>query len=184
MKKNVLLALASLMLQAFTSGQDIYLTRTGIASFASNAPLEVIKASSDIVQGAINLGDKTFVFTVDNKSFKGFNSPLQQEHFYENYMEVQTNPSSTFQGKIIEDIDRNSSAEQTVRAKGTLKIHGVEQERIIKGTIRMKDDRMIIHADFTVQLGDHNIKIPRIVNQKIAEVIDVSISAEMIRKTD
>ena len=184
MNKILFIALASAILPAFLAGQDIFLTRTGIASFTSNAPLEVIKASSDIVQGAINLEEKTIVFTVDNKSFKGFNSPLQQEHFYENYMEIQTHPTSVFQGKIIEDIDRNSGLEQVVRVKGTLSIHGVDQERIIKGTMRMQDDRIIIHSDFTVPLEDHNIKIPRIVNQKIAEVIDVSISAEMKRKSD
>lgn len=164
--------------------QQIYMTRKGFVGFTSNAPLEVIKAESDEVSGAINLADRSFAFTIDNKSFKGFNSALQQEHFYENYMEIHKFPSSSFKGKIIEEIDLNSPREQVVRAKGMLDIHGVEQERIIKGSIKIIDDKILLSADFTVLLEDHQIKIPRVVYQKIAGEISVSIRAELIKKTE
>lgn len=164
--------------------QQVYLTKTGVASFVSNAPLEIIKAESKEVHGAIDMTNRTFVFTIDNKSFKGFNSPLQQEHFYENYMEVQTYPTSSFEGKIIETIDPNSASEQVVRAKGTLNIHGVSQERIIKGTVKLMDDKLIVRASFTVLLEDHQIKIPKVVYQKIAENIEVTVFAELKRKSD
>jgi polyisoprenoid-binding protein YceI len=164
--------------------QQIYTTRTGKASFISNAPLEIIRAESMEVNGAVNLTDRTFAFTIENKSFKGFNSSLQQEHFYENYMETQQYPSSTFKGKIIEEIDLNSSHDQVVRAKGLLDIHGVSQERIIKGTIRIADGKLQLKADFSVLLEDHQIKIPRVVYQKIAEEIEVSINAELTLKSE
>jgi polyisoprenoid-binding protein YceI len=164
--------------------QQIYMTRTGTAGFTSNAPLEVIKAESKEVLGAINLEDRSFAFTIENKTFKGFNSALQQEHFYENYMEAQKYPSSSFKGKIIEEINPGIEQEQVIRAKGILDIHGVEQERIIKGTVKMNGDKLLLQADFTVLLEDHQIKIPRVVFQKIAEVIDVSISAELTRKSE
>lgn len=162
--------------------QQVFATRTGVAAFISNAPLEIIKAESKEVHGAIDFSSKTFVFTIENKSFKGFNSALQQEHFYENYLEAQQFPSSTFKGKIIEDIDLSSSNEQVVRAKGILDIHGVGQERIIKGTVKIVDGKLQLLADFTILPEDHQIKIPRVVYQKIAEVIDVSITAELIRE--
>jgi len=164
--------------------QQVYLTRSGTASFTSNAPLEIIKAQSDEVMGAIDLKDRTFIFTMDNNSFKGFNSSLQQEHFYENYMETQQYPASSFKGKIIEEIDLNSKLEQVVRAKGVLDIHGVEQERIIKGKVKIMDGKIQLQADFTVLLEDHQIKIPRVVYQKIAETVDVSIKAELTLKTE
>jgi polyisoprenoid-binding protein YceI len=162
--------------------QQIFMTRTGKATFISNAPLELIKAESTEVSGAINLADRSFAFTINNNSFKGFNSSLQQEHFYENYMEIQEYPISSFNGKIIEEIDASSGREQTVRAKGTLLIHGVEQERIIKGTLKISGNKILVHADFTIPLEDHQIKIPRVVYQKIAEVIEVSINAELSRQ--
>lgn len=166
----------------WSTAQQIYSTKSGTVDFTSEAPLEVIKASSYELQGALNTADKSFAFIIQNKSFKGFNSPLQQEHFYENYMEVQEFPTSTFEGKIIENIDYTASGEQTVRAKGTLFIHGVEQERIIKGTVLRKGDNLVIKAAFTVPLEEHNIKIPKVVYQKIAGIIEVKIEAELTPK--
>jgi polyisoprenoid-binding protein YceI len=164
--------------------QPIFATRNGTASFVSNAPLEIIKARSDEVHGAIDLSDNEFAFTIDNKSFKGFNSALQQEHFSENYMETQRYPVSSFKGKIIEKIDVNAAGEQMVRAKGILDIHGVSQERIIKGTLRVINNKMELKADFTVLLEDHQIKIPKVVYQKISETIEVSIHAELVRENE
>ena len=58
----------------------------GKVSFLSEAPLELIKAASDKLKGAIDKTQNTFAFAVDIHSFKGFNSDLQREHFHENYM--------------------------------------------------------------------------------------------------
>lgn len=184
LNKTTVIILLTLFLMHSAFTQDLFMTRNGMASFTSKAPLEVIKAKSELLQGAINPADRTFAFTIDNKSFQGFNSSLQQEHFYENYMEVQKYPASIFKGKIIEEIDLNSRQEQIVRAKGMLDIHGVEQERIIRGTIRLTENSIQLHADFTILLEDHQIKIPRVVFEKIAEIIDVTIEAELIKKTD
>jgi polyisoprenoid-binding protein YceI len=162
------------------SAQQIYSTKKGFAEFVSDAPLELIKASSDDLHGAVNLDDRTFAFSIDNKSFTGFNSPLQQEHFYENYMETDEFPQSTFKGKFIEAPDWYSEAEQVIRAKGVLNIHGINQERIIRGTVRKEGQKLFIVASFTVPLEDHQIKIPRVVYQKIAEEIKVTVRAELI----
>jgi len=182
-KKVAIIAITFICVQ-LASAQQIYITHSGLASFVSDAPLEVIKAESSEVSGAINLDDRSFAFNIDNKTFKGFNSSLQQEHFYENYLETHIYPYSSFKGKIIEEIDLNSDKEQTVRAKGKLEIHGVSQDRIVKGTLKIKGDTILLKADFTVLLEDHQINIPRVVYQKIASEIFVSISAQLIRKTD
>ena len=87
-------------------------------------------------------------------------------------------------GKIIETIDPSSGQEQQVRAKGALDIHGVSQERIIKGSIRISGDKIFLLAEFSVPLEDHDIKIPKVVYQKIAETVDVTVRAELIRKKD
>jgi hypothetical protein len=178
--KRIFIAASCIIVALAGMAQQVYITRTGVASFVSNAPLEIIKAESKEVHGAIDLSKRTFVFTIENKSFKGFNSSLQQEHFYENYLEVQEYPASSFKGKIIEEIDINSTREQVVRAKGTLDIHGVSQERIIKGTVKITGQKMMLKADFTILLDDYRIKVPRVVNEKIAETVEVSISADLI----
>lgn len=182
MKTTPVIILFAFILIKSAFSQEVYITRNGVASFTSDAPLEVIKAKSDQLLGVIDPAGRSFAFTIDNKSFKGFNSSLQQEHFYENYMEVQKYPSSTFKGKIIEEIDLDSPEEKVVRAKGILNIHGVEQERIIRGTIKLTGNTIQLRADFTVLLEDHQIKIPRVVYEKIAEIINVTITAELAKK--
>jgi hypothetical protein len=164
------------MMSALSFQPDLYFTDSGHVQFTSDAPLEYIQASSDELTGILNLEDRSFSFTIPMRSFYGFNSALQRTHFNENYIESEKYPNSTFKGKIIEDIDFTSPGTISIRAKGIITIHGIEKDRIIRCNMQFQDDRIIVKSDFTVPLEDHKIKIPSIVQQKIAEVIDVSLS--------
>jgi polyisoprenoid-binding protein YceI len=105
---------------------------------------------------------------------------MQETHFNENYMESSRYHDATFKGKIIEELNWNQSGKYTVRAKGMLNIHGVEQERIIKADISILPDKTIrIESVFSVLLTDHNIPVPRIVKEKLAEEIKVAVSARL-----
>jgi polyisoprenoid-binding protein YceI len=110
-------------------------------------------------------------------SFQGFNSALQRTHFNENYLETEKYPKSTYNGKIIEEVDFSQEGNISIRAKGKLLIHGIEQDRIIRCNLIISPDRIDIESDFTVLLEDHNITIPSIVQQKIAEEIEVILRA-------
>ncbi len=162
---------------AIVPQKPLFIAKTGTIHFKSDAPLELIEASSNKLKGVINPAEQTFAFSVPNNSFEGFNSALQKEHFNENYMESAKFQNSSFSGKIIEDIDYTADGTYTIRAKGKLLVHGVEQERIIKGTLQIKKGVISVASTFTVPLADHNITIPKIVYQKIAEEIQVSINA-------
>jgi polyisoprenoid-binding protein YceI len=158
-------------------GQNIMQCLGGTATFTSNAPLEVIQAESNQLKGVLDKSSKTFAFTVDMQSFEGFNSPLQQTHFNENYMESQKFPMATFKGKIIENIDFDTPGTYKARAKGKLTIHGVEHERIIRSDIIIDEQgSILISSEFTILLKDHEIRIPKIVYQKIAEIILVRVT--------
>ncbi len=146
----------------------------------SDAPLELISARSNELRGIIDPVKYTFAFQVDIKTLKGFNSALQQEHFYENYMETDKYTNASFSGKIIEKIDFNTNGNYKIRAKGILDIHGVKQERIIKCEITVEDNLIIASSAFEITLADHDISIPKLVYQKIAEVILVELSIELI----
>jgi polyisoprenoid-binding protein YceI len=180
MMKLKSLICASAMLISFTAyAQKKFSVATGEINFASNAQLELIKASSDKVQGLIDPVTHQFAFTVDIKSFRGFNSELQREHFNEKYMESERFPRARFSGKIIERVDLTIENTHEVRAKGDLEIHGQKQTRIIKSRITVKDGMLYIESFFTVPLSDHNISIPSIVSQKIATEIEVDLKATM-----
>jgi hypothetical protein len=153
----------------------------GKANFRSEAPLELISAQSDEVKGKIDPLQQTFAFSIRSESFKGFNSSLQREHFNENYIESPKYKASTFAGKFIDKVDFTKKGVMAVKVKGKLNIHGVEKERIIKADIEIKDNQIIVKSKFTVLLVDHNISIPKIVFQKIAEEINVSIDAIFIK---
>lgn len=161
---------------------QVFLTNEGTATFVSEAPLEFITAKVNDMSGAVNTDDNRFAFRITNKSFVGFNSQLQQEHFYENYIETEKYKYSTFQGKIIEKIDLKNQEPQEIRAKGLLSIHGVEKERIIKATVTVLKNKLLVSCNFIVSLEDHNIRIPNVVYQKIAELIEIKIDAELTQQ--
>lgn len=172
-----LLILMALCLAAHAQG--VYELEKGKISFHSDAPQELISASSDHVKGAVDVRNKSFAFKISMVSFMGFNSPLQREHFNENYMESSLFPDASFSGKIIEDLDFSKDGVYTVRAKGKLVIHGIAKERIIKTQVSVKSGIMHIESDFVVPLADHNIKVPRVVSEKLASDISVSIKATL-----
>jgi polyisoprenoid-binding protein YceI len=160
----------------------VYVVSKGAISFTSDGALELIKASSDELRGIFNIAKKQFAFKIRVSSLNGFNSPLQKEHFNENYLETTKYPFASFEGKIIEDIDLTKDAIITVRAKGNLLVHGVLQERIIKSIVVIKNNVVSIKSNFSVFLADHNITIPKVVNEKLASEIKVEIKATLAVK--
>lgn len=182
MKYTWFLALISLVFGAAPEAK-LYEVNEGTVHFRSDAPLELIEASSTALRGLIDTEERTFAFSIPISSFEGFNSPLQQVHFNENYMESKKYPNATFSGKIIENINFVKDGYYTVRAKGQLNVHGVERERIIRSELQVEKGIITVRSDFTVLLAEHDISIPKIVHQKIAEKIAVEIRAAFRPKT-
>lgn len=165
---------------AYRPAALVYKVTNGSIAFRSDAPLEMIKASSDELAGLVDTDRKQFAFRIKMNSFKGFNSLLQKEHFNENYMESDKFPYAAFEGKLIEDIDYSKQGTYNVRAKGNFTVHGVTQERIIKVDLTIKDKSISVRSTFTVLLADHNITIPKVVHEKLASEIKVDVKAEMV----
>lgn len=180
---KIYLILSGFLWTFYMSAQEAqpYITQNGKVQFVSNAPLEIIRASSDKLQGAIDPTQNTFAFRMEVRSFSGFNSAMQQDHFIENYMEGERFPTTSFIGKIIEDVDLNVDGEYLLRAKGKLDVHGVTRERIIKSTVKVANGKIRVSSKFSILLEEHDIVVPKIVYQKIAEEIVVSIEAELTK---
>ena len=164
------------------SAQGLFKCDNGEIYFKSDAPLEIIEARSKSLKGAIDLELRTFAFTIEIPTFEGFNSPLQRVHFNENYMESDDIFTASFHGKIIEKSVLPKGEKVVIRAKGKLNIHGVTQERIIKATVELNKKKLSVSSFFTVLLSEHDIAIPKIVTQKIAEEIQVFVEAEFLKK--
>ncbi len=166
-----------IIISGIAAAQKKFTISQGTIKFASKAQLELIQANSNQLQGIINPTSNQFAFLVNIKSFQGFNSGLQRQHFNENYMESEKFPVAKFSGKIIEQVNFTTDNTIEVRAKGELEIHGQKQIRIIKAKITVKGNQLAVEAHFLVPLSDHSITIPKIVSQKIATEIEVDINA-------
>lgn len=126
---------------------------------------------------------RTFAFSVPIPSFEGFNSPLQRDHFNENYLESDKIPKVFFKGKIIENVKIELLGTYTLPVKGLMQIHDIEKEIIIKAKIiSSTGGEITITSSFSVLLKDFNINIPTVVNQKIASEILVDVKTDMSLK--
>jgi hypothetical protein len=181
MIKTTFSLMLSLALFLSASSQGLFEIKNGKVHFESNAPLENIHANSSSLTGLVDIAVNTFAFSIDIQSLKGFNSALQQEHFYENYLETDRYPQATFSGKLIDKFN-TELVSQKIRAKGTLEIHGIKKERIIDVILVKKGDIFKVESKFNIMLEEHAIRIPKVVHQKIAENIRVHVQGEMVAK--
>ena len=179
-----ILSILLITFPADVSGQQVlYTSKAGGVSFRSDAQLELISAKSKHLGGVVNPATKGVAFSVPINTFAGFNSAVQLEHFTENYLEVTKFAVATFTGKIIEHVDFGVTGTNDIRVKGILNIHGVSKERIIPGTIIISGNTAHMLASFTVPLSEHGITVPKLLSQKIAEVISVHIDI-LLEKTE
>ena len=163
------------LLAATAWGQAQWRLQEGSLTFLSEAPAERISATSTKPTGILEPATRTFAVQVAMRSFEGFNSPLQQEHFNESYVESSFYPSATFQGRIIETTDLRVPGTYHVRAKGQFTLHGVQRERIIPCVIIVTEEGIRVTTEFGVLLSDHNIRVPRVVQQKVSGLVKVSV---------
>ncbi len=149
----------------------------GRVDFHSNAELEVIRAHSTDLAGILDRKSNEFAISIPMISFLGFNSPLQREHFNENYMESHDFPKATYVGKIVGNYNLMEEGSTDLMTKGKLTIHGISVEQNIPVNLVIKHGIVGVRSNFKVALKDYNIKIPKSVEGKIAEIVDVEVYA-------
>lgn len=172
MKKILVILLIINGLVAFRAKAQLFITQTGETSFFSETPLENISALNKQVAAIINTSTSEVAVRIQNVAFH-FPNKLMEEHFNENYMETEKYPNATFKGKIQEVIDYQKEGMYDVTAKGTLEMHGVKQERTLKGKLTVTPNQLTLVCNFDVKLADHKIDIPTLVVTKIAESLTV-----------
>lgn len=160
----------------------LYMCEQGKVDFVSEANLEIIEASSNALKGVLDTNMNRFAFSIDIISFSGFNSALQLEHFRENYMEISIFTVATFEGRLIEQVNLEEDGNHKLRAKGKLTIHGISQEIIVTCNLSSQTASITAYAEFSVSLSDYDISIPKVVNRKIAEEINVTVNAVLQKK--
>ena len=170
-----------LLFSSVCTSQNKYLTKTGSVIFEASVPsFEEVRANNSSVTAILNAENGEFASLVLIKGFR-FKNALMEEHFNENYAESEKFPKSTFKGKI-NNFDLLSSQEDYT-IDGELTFHGV-QETMEKVPIKLFHENNIItlSGTFKTKASDFDIKIPKIVRNKISENVDVSFEFELRRK--
>jgi polyisoprenoid-binding protein YceI len=169
--------IAGLLILLLLSGKSLAQKYKSVSSsihFFSDAPMEDIEATNLDGQSAIDLSTGEIVFSIPIKSFE-FEKSLMQEHFNENYLESDKYPAATFQG-TISGFNKDASGWQKAEAKGSMHIHGEENELSVEGEVRIEEGSIEIKSIFPIALEDYKIKIPKVVFYNIAEVVEVTIT--------
>ncbi len=169
---KVMLVLMISQLLAITCYGQLYMTKTGETSFFSETPLENIAAVNKHVLVILNTANGELAIKMQQRSFH-FPNKLMEEHFNENYMETEKYPAAVFTGKIKEHVDYSKDGNYAVQVDGIMDMHGVKQNRSIKGRIVISNGQITLLSDFDVKLADHKIEVPSLVITKIAESIAV-----------
>ncbi len=176
MKKLAMIAAVSLF--SITAYAQIYISKDKSAQikFFSETPVENISATNDAVTSILNSSTDSVIVKVPINAFI-FPKSLMQEHFNENYLESAKYPTANFRGKINEKVDFTKNGENKVTCTGNMTIHGVTKPMTINGTLKVADGKVMLDSKFLVKLKDHNIEVPKLVFQNIAEEIQVSMTA-------
>ncbi len=169
----ILTLLSSISLLGFS--QDVQTSKSINVNFFSEAALENIAAVTKNGTSVITTTKNEFYFLVPIKSFE-FKSSLMQEHFNENYMESDKFPDAKFVGKVNEAIDWNKDGVYNVTVTGKLTVHGEAKDRTVNGVITIKNGIISIQSKFNIACKDHGIKIPSMMTEKIAEVVEVTVN--------
>jgi polyisoprenoid-binding protein YceI len=151
----------------------LYNTVRSKVSFFSTAPLEDISAVNAAATSGINPATNEITVSIPIKDFD-FPDELMEEHFNDDYLESAKFPAATFKGKINNAVDWKRLGKIEVAADGVLTVHGVAQRRTLTGSLIVGNNGVQLDSKFKIKLTDHGIKIPKLVFQKIAEVIDVT----------
>ncbi|SKB43091.1 YceI family protein [Dyadobacter psychrophilus] len=160
---------------------QLYMTKTGETSFFSETPLENIVAVNKQVLVILNTANGEIAIKMQQRSFH-FPNKLMEEHFNENYMETEKYPAAVFAGKIMEPIDYGKDGTYPVHADGVLDMHGIKQNRSLKGQMVINGRQITLTSDFDIKLADHKIEVPTLVITKIAEAIAVKNKFVLVPK--
>jgi hypothetical protein len=174
----LLLSLASNLVNA----QDKYFTKNGTITIdaTTNASLETVHAVNRTARAVLDTKTGNLLFVVLLKGFE-FQKALMQEHFNENYVESDKYPKGEFKGQVvnISSVDFSKEGTYNVSVTGTLSMHGKSQPLETKGTLQVKNGKVIANCTFDLTLKDYNITIPGLVADKVSKTAKVIIDCSL-----
>jgi len=165
------------------SAQQKLITQTGKITFDAGTGIEDIIAVNKGVTAAINPKTGKMQFKMDIAGFE-FKRQLMQDHFNENYMESEKYPNASFSGNITnaDKVNFAKDGKYNVQVKGTLEIHGVKNEVEAEGVVTVKGKEVNSQAEFSIQLDDYKINVPRVAKEKLSNTVKIMVDCDYTSK--
>lgn len=162
------------------NAQDRFYTKNGKVNFYSETPLEDIEAKNNSSVAVLDSKTGSLQFSLLVKGFE-FKNEEMQEHFNEDYMESDKFPKAEFRGSVLNNgsVNYRKPGTYNVQVKGLLTIHGSTKEVQTNGIIKVDTDNLKTSSTFHITLADYGIKIPKLVNDKIAKTIKITVDAKL-----
>jgi len=155
------------------------------ATFVSDAPLETMHGKSSKVTGSVTVDPDDITktrgsFEVPVTSLRTGND-LRDEHLRgDGWLDAKNSPKIYFEitevvlgKKASKELAKNKDTK--VRVKGTFTAHGVSRPATAEATVHWSETALLVKAEFTVKLEDHQVSVPSIVRLKVANEIAVSV---------
>jgi polyisoprenoid-binding protein YceI len=173
---RILLILVLKILLIFVSGQaQVYTSSDGYVEFISTAPLNEFKGTSDHLTGLINLNKNLVDFYVDlNTIDTGIEK--RNRDMRTTYLNTDQYPFAEFTGELVSSFDVDKMESQEVTVSGMFKLHGVERQIEVDGTLEPTEGGLQLDASWIVLLKDYNIDRPGILFYELAEEQEINIS--------
>lgn len=98
-------------------------------------------------------------------------------------LDTRAHPKAVFHGGVFEHAAVDTSIVlYRVGVKGTMSVHGVDQELSATGTIRPEAGQWTVESAFTIRLADHGIEAPSLAAfVKVGEEVQIVASFAMKR---
>lgn len=172
-----------MLLSSMSMFAQKYMTKTGTIKFFSKTTLEDIEAENRKVVSVLDSKTGAMEFSLLLKSFD-FKNDLMEQHFNESYLESDKFPKATFKGTVtdISKVDFSKDGSYTANYSGKLTIKDVTKDITGTATFVVKGNKATATTKLKIKPKDYNISIPATAAAKIAEVIDVDINMDYIKK--
>jgi hypothetical protein len=178
--KKILFALSLFLLVSVSQAQNRFYTKNAKINFYSETSLEDIEAKNKSAVTVLDTKNGSLQFSLLIKGFE-FKNDEMQEHFNEDYMESDKFPKAEFKGQVVNNaaVNYTKAGTYNVQVKGLLTIHGVTKEIQTNGTIKVDNDGLKSNSSFNIAIADYGIKIPRLVRDKIAKTVKITVDAKL-----
>ena len=178
--KKGIISCCFIFMAAALMAQDKYFTKSGSIHFTSKGAIETIQANHRSVTCVLDSKTGAVQFAILMKGFE-FKKALMQEHFNENYVESDKYPKAEFRGQIVNnsEIAYTKDGVYNAHVKGKLTLHGETKDVEADGKITVKGGKLLANSDFTIQMSDYNISIPKLVKENMSNAVSITVNCTL-----